>query len=170
MANLQQNILNGFNILKKNTLLFFSICLISSFISVYLVPSLIKSNLSEQDINQQINSMDYGGATVFSPDQIISSLVYIFQFLITSTVLLIFAYIVKYLIDKELFNISSWRDWKFFLYISAVTFMETYIFQGIMTNLKMDFQNNFAINLLLMIIYCVITVVSSVFLLPKYLI
>lgn len=166
MSNLQQNLSNGFNILNKNTLLFFSICLISSVISVYLIPSWIKNSLSEQEIDQQINSLDYGGATVFSPDQIVLSLIYIFRFLLISTVLLIIAYIVKNIVDKRLFNIGNWRDWKFFLYISAVTFLEIYVFEGLLGSAKVDAQNNIIASLLLIMTYCVITVAFSAILLP----
>jgi hypothetical protein len=150
-------------IFKKTYWIIFLICLASSVVSIYLLPQAVRGNLSEQEINQELSSLDYMGATSLSPEQIISSLISTFDSLMISTVLLIIAYIIKYIIDKRLFSIGKWRDWRFFLYISGIIFIETYAFS------IPSAQTNFALNLFLILVCSLITVALSKMLLPQYL-
>jgi hypothetical protein len=154
MNNIQQNILNT---IKKRYLLLLLICLLVSAISAYFIPAMVGS-ISEQEINQQLNSM---GTDFVSFNQIAASLIYVFRFFAISTALLIVAYIVKNDIDKRLFRWGSLRDWKFFIFISAIIPLEMYIFQGFATA---DFLSGF----FLTIIYCIITIIAATILLPQY--
>ncbi len=165
MENLQQRTLKGINIFKSNLLLFLFICLISSIVSIYVVPFLVSGSTMQQEISEAINQvgMSYGGALAFSIDQIISSIVSFFRFSVLSTVLMIFAYIVKYKIDKDMFRMNSWRDWKFFLYITGISLIIVDIFQG----LTLNNGNDFIMNLILTIFFCVITIVFSSVILPE---
>ncbi|MFA5714807.1 MAG: hypothetical protein WC998_03645 [Candidatus Paceibacterota bacterium] len=155
--------INGFNVFKNNIILFLSISLISAIISFYGIPSFVKGNITEQAINQELNTMGYGGMMVFSTDQIIESMIYSTQFLVVLTVLFIIGYIVKHIIDKRLFNFKRWRDWKFFLYISAITFLEIYILGNVFFSVSTSFIGSIA----MMVLYSFITVISSAILLPQ---
>lgn len=155
--------MNGFKIFKNNIILFFSISLISAIISFYGIPSFVRGNITEQDINQELNTMGYGGMMAFSTDQIIESMIYSTQFLLVLTVLFIVGYIVKYIIDKRIFNFKKWRDWKFFLYISAITFLEIYI----LGNIFFGISGNFIGSIAMIILYSFFTVIASAILLPQ---
>ena len=164
MENLKQRILKGVNLFKNNLLLFLFICLISSIISIYAVPFFVNGSITEQEINQEINQVGttYGGALTFSPNEIISSIVFFFRLSVLSTVLIIVAYIVKYRIDKKIFRFNRWRDWKFFLYVSGISLIIVDIFQKITINNS----DNFILNLLLTILSCLITIIFSSAILP----
>jgi hypothetical protein len=155
--------LNGFNVFKNNIILFFSISLISAIVSFYGIPSFVKSNITEQAINQELNTMGYGGMMAFSTDQIIESIIYSIQFLLILTILFIIGYIVKHIIDKRFFNFKIWRDWKFFLYISAITFLEIYI----LGNVFFSVSNSFIGSIAMMVLYSFVTVIVSAILLPQ---
>ena len=165
MENFQQRISKGVNIFKSNLLLFLSACLISSIISVYAVPFFVNSSITQQEITQELNQVGetYGGALTFSPDQIIASMISFFNFSVISTILLIIAYIVKHKIDKDMFRLNKWRDWKFFLYISAISLIIVDIFQ----NITVNNTGNFILNLILTIISCFLMIVFSSVLLPE---
>ncbi|MFA5169798.1 MAG: hypothetical protein WC420_03660 [Candidatus Paceibacterota bacterium] len=154
--------INGVSLFVKNIILFFSISLISAIVSFYAIPYSINSSITEESINQELGSLGYG-ADLFSPDQIIASMVSSMQFLLVSTVLLIIAYITKYIIDKRLFDIKRWRDWKFFIYVSGITFLETYI----LGNIFSAFSNSFMGTIILMVLYSFVTVIASAILLPQ---
>jgi len=154
--------IKGINLFVKNIILFLSISLISAIISFYAIPYSINSGITEESINQELNSLGYG-ADMFSADQIITSMVSSTQFLLVSTFLLIIAYINKYIIDKRLFDFKKWRDWKFFIYVSGVTFLETYI----LGNIFSAFSNSFIGSIILMVLYSFVTVIASAILLPE---
>ena len=154
--------INGLNLFAKNIILFFSVSLISAIISFYAIPYSINSGITEESINQELVSLGYG-ADMFSTDQIITSMVSSTQFLLVSTVLLIIAYITKYIIDKRLFDFKKWRDWKFFIYVSGVTFLETYI----LGNIFSAFSSSFIGSIILMVLYSFVTVIASAILLPE---
>jgi len=165
MINFQERIIRGADIFKKSILLFLAICLISSLLSVYGAPFLVTGSMSEQEINQglsQVSNM-YGGALTFSANEIISSLVYMFRLCIISTMLLIVAYVVKQKIDKRIFKISKWRDWRFFIYISGISLVLVNIFQSLIANNG----DNFLINLGLTILSSFVIVIISSVLLPE---
>lgn len=155
--------INGFNVFKNNIILFFSISLISAIISFYGIHSFVKGNITEQAINQELNTMGYGGMMAFSTDQIIESMIYSTQFLVVLTVLFIIGYVVKHIIDKRLFNFKKWRDWKFFLYISGITFLEIYI----LGNVFLSVSNSFIGSIVMMVLYSFVTVIASAILLPQ---
>lgn len=165
MENLQQRITKGANIFNRNLLLFLTICLISSITSIYAVPFLTSKSITEQEINEGINqvSTTYGGAITFSAQEIIASLTSIFQFSIISLALIIVAYIVKYKIDKKIFRIKRWRDWKFFIYISGISFIIIDVFQKI----ALGIGNNILINIVLTILSCYLVILFSSMLLPE---
>jgi|GEM_PF-2707006 len=154
--------INGLNLFVKNIILFLSISLISAIISFYVIPYSINSGITEESINQELNSLGYG-AEMFSTDQIITSMVSSTQFLLVSTVLLIIAYITKYIIDKRLFDFKKWRDWRFFMYVSGMTFLETYILGNIFSSLSGSFIGT----IMLMVLYSFVTVIISAILLPE---
>jgi len=153
--------IRGFNLFNKNILLFLGIALISAVISFYLIPSFISGSITESDINQELNSLGAGG--MFSSTQVIQSMVSTLQFLIISTILLVIAYVAKYLIDKRLFDVKRWRDWKFFLYVSGVTYLEMYI----LGNVFSASVNSFIGTIALMVLYSFVTVIASAILLPE---
>lgn len=165
MEKLQQRIKKGIKIFNSNFLLFFIICLISSIISIYTIPFLINSSITEQEIREGINQvgMTYGGALTFSAAEIITSISSFFQLLVISTILMIIAYIIKYKIDKKIFRIKKWRDWKFFIYISGISFIIIDVFQKIALNIG----NSLIVNLILTILSCYLTVIFSSMLLPE---
>lgn len=165
MENLQKRIIKGVNIFKERNLLFITICLISSIISIFAVPFFINSSFTEQEINEGIKqvSATYGGALTFSASEMISSMILMFQLLIISTLLVIVAYIVKHTIDKKLFRMNKWRDWKFFLYISGISLIIVDVFQKI----TFSIENDFITNLILTILSCFVTVVFSSVILPE---
>ncbi len=165
MENLQQRTSKGGNLFKNNLLLFLSICLVSSIVSIYAIPFLVNGSITEQEITGGINQVGitYGGALTFSANEIISSIVSLFRLSILSTILVITAYIVKYKIDKKIFRFNSWRDWKFFLYISGISLIIVDIFQKITINNS----DNFIANLLLTILSCLITIIFSSIILPE---
>jgi hypothetical protein len=146
--------MSGFKIFKNNIILFFSISLIFAIISFYGIPSFVKNNITEQDINQELNTMGYGGMMVFSSDQIIESMIYSTQFLLALIALLITGYIVKYIVDKRIFNFKRWRDWKFFLYISGTIFLEIYV----LGNIFFGVSSSFIGSIVMMILYSFTTV------------
>lgn len=154
--------INGFGLFIKNIILFLSISLISAIASFYAIPYLVGSGVTEESINQELVSLGYG-MEMFSPSQIIASMVSSTQFLLISTVLLIVAYITKYIIDKRLFDFKRWRDWRFFIYISGTIFLEMYILGNIFFFLSNSFMGSFV----LMIMYSFVTVVISAILLPE---
>jgi len=157
-----KNSINGFNIFIKKIVLFLFVSLAFAAIYFYGIPYFINSNVNEEIINQELGVIGYG-AEMFSTDQIMTSMIASMQTVVTSTILLIVAYIVKYIIDKRLFSIKRWRDWRFFIYISGTTFLETYIIGNIFVSLS----NSFIGSTLLMIIYSFVTVVVSAILLPE---
>lgn len=165
MQNFQQRTMRGIDIFKKSILLFLAICLISSILSIYGAPFFIGGSISEQEINQGLSQVSntYGGALTFSVSEIVSSLVYMFRLCIISTILVIAAYIVKQKIDKRIFKISKWRDWRFFIYISGISLLIVDIFQS----LTASNGDNFIINLGLTILSCFLIVVISSILLPE---
>jgi membrane protease YdiL (CAAX protease family) len=165
MENIQQRILKGIDILKDNYLLFFVICLVSSILSVYVIPFLINGSITEQDINSQLNQvgMTYGGALTFSASEITASIISFFQLSIISTILVIIAYIVKYKIDKKIFRTKKWRDWKFFLYISGISLIIVDIFQ----KMTVSNGNNLILSLLLTFLSAFIIIIISSILLPE---
>lgn len=165
MENFLQRISNGSNIFNSNVLLFLFISLISSLISFYAVPYLVNGSISDQQINEGINqvSTTYGGALTFSANEITASLISFFQLLLISTILLIVAYIVKYKIDKRLFKMNKWRDWRFFIYISGISFIIIDIFQ----KLLLTIGNNIIVSLILTIFSSYLIVIFSAILLPK---
>ncbi|MFA5310251.1 MAG: hypothetical protein WC386_00965 [Candidatus Paceibacterota bacterium] len=154
--------INGVNLFVKNIILFLFISLVSAIVSFYAIPYLINSNITEESINQELSAMEYG-ADLFSPEQIIVSIVSSMQFLLISTVLLIIAYITKYIIDKRLFDIKRWRDWKFLIYVSGITFLEMYVLGNIFSSLSTSFIGS----VILMVLYSFVTVVASAILLPR---
>jgi drug/metabolite transporter (DMT)-like permease len=159
MDNVQQRTIRGVNIFKDNLLLFLFICLIASILSIYIIPFLLNGSVTDQQLNEGINQvgMTYGGALTFSTNDIINSLVSFFRLSILSTILVIIAYIVKYKIDKRIFKLSKWRDWKFFLYLSGVSLIAVDIFQ----NLTTKSGDNFILNLILTILSCFIIIIFS---------
>ncbi|HNY35778.1 MAG TPA: hypothetical protein PLD14_02720 [Candidatus Pacearchaeota archaeon] len=165
MENLQQRIIKGVNIFKNKNLLFITICLISSIISIFAIPLFIKGSFSEQEINEGIKQVGatYGGALTFSASEMIASMILMFQLSIISTLLVIVAYIVKQMIDKKMFRMNKWRDWRFFLYISAISLIIVDFFQKIIFAIG----NDFITNLMLTIISCFITVIFSSIILPE---
>lgn len=162
MINLQEVFTKTLSIFKDSFWFFVILSLISSILCIYILPIFLNNILSEQAINDEIGSM-YGGLTVFSADQIILSLTLVFQFSIVSIVLLIAAYKVKYIIDKRIFSINKWRDWKFFIYISGISVIILYLFQA----MNVGFQDNLISNFILTFIYCFIVVIFSIILLPE---
>jgi hypothetical protein len=165
MENIQQRAIKGINIFKKNIIVFLAICFVSSIISIYAVPFLINGSINEQEINDGISQvgMTYGGALTFSATEIINSLVFMLRLSILSTILVIIAYIVKQKIDKRIFKISSWRDWKFFLYVSGISLIIVDVFQKITTNNEGDL----VLNLILTIVSCFVMVIFSSIILPE---
>ncbi|MFA5431426.1 MAG: hypothetical protein WC319_00890 [Candidatus Paceibacterota bacterium] len=165
MENIQQRIIKGSNIFNRNLLLFLSICLISSLFSIYAIPFLTNKSITEQEINEGINqvSTTYGGTITFSAQEIIISLTSIFQFSIISLALIIVAYIVKYKIDKKIFRIKRWRDWKFFIYISGISFIIIDVSQKI----ALGIGNNLIINIVLTLLSCYLVILFSSILLPE---
>jgi len=165
MENIRQRISKGMKIFNSNLLLFLAICLISSIVSIYAIPFLINGSITEQEINEGINQVGttYGGALTFSTSEIINSLISSFQLLIIVTILIIIAYIVKHKIDRKIFRFNKWRDWKFFIYISGISFIVVDVFQNILLSLG----SNIAISLVLTIFsYYLIVIISSI-LLPE---
>jgi len=160
--NIYKDSINGVKIFGKNIVLFLLISLISAGISFYTIPYLINNGITKEQINQELSTMEFG-ADLFSADQIIVSMISSMQFFIISIVLLIFAYIAKYIIDKRLFDIKRWRDWRFFIYVSGMTFLEMYILGNMFSNLS----NSFIGTTILMILYSFITVIISAILLPE---
>ena len=165
MKNLQQRIMKGIDIFKNNLLLFSFICLISSIVSIYVTPFLLNNFITEQSINEGLNQagMTYGGAVTFSVNEIITSISSLFKLSVVSTVLIIFAYIVKYIIDKRIFRANKWRDWKFALYASGVSLLIVDVFQKITINSG----DNFITNLLLTILSCLVIIIFSCIILPE---
>lgn len=165
MKNIQQKILKGTKIFNSNLLLFLTICLISSIVSIYAIPFIINGSISEQEINEGINQVGttYGGALTFSTNEIINSLISSFQLLIIINTLIIIAYIVKYKIDGKIFRFNKWKDWKFFIYISGISFIVVDIFQKVLLSLG----NNIIISLVLTILSCYLIVIISSTLLPE---
>jgi len=170
MNNLIEALSRGLLIFKNNILIFIIICLVSSILAVAIGPNLIENNITEQAFNQQLqnSSIPLIEGALFSYNDIIASLLWIFQASIISTALLIASYLVKYIIDKRLFNLTRWRDWKFFLYISAITLIEIDILQKIASGLKLNYQGDLLINFIITLICCLIIVIfSSIFLPPE---
>jgi hypothetical protein len=165
MQNLQQRISNGVTIFKSNILLFLLICTVSSIIAIFTIPFLINSYSTQQEIGQELGKIGvtYGGTLIFTIDQITASLISLLQLSVTSTALLIAAYLVKYIIDKKIFRINRWRDWKFFLYISGISLLIVDVFQKI----TMGTGNGLIANFLLTILSCFIVVIISAVLLPE---
>jgi hypothetical protein len=77
--------------------------------------------------------------------------------------LIIVAYIVKYKIDKKIFRIKRWRDWKFFIYISGISFIIIDVFQKI----ALGIGNSILINFVLTIFSCYLIILFSSMLLPE---
>lgn len=154
--------IRGFNLFTRNIILFLSLSLLSAIVSFYAIPYLINSNITEESINQELSAMEYG-ADLFSPIQIMVSMVSSMQFLLISTVLLIIAYITKYIIDKRLFSIKRWRDWKFLICASGITFLEMYVLGNMFSSLS----NSFIGSIILMVLCSFVTVVASAILLPE---
>lgn len=165
MEKLQQRILKGIDIFKRNLLLFIFICLISSIVSIYATPILLNNLITEQGINEALTQvgMTYKETLTFSVNEIINSMSSLFKLSILSTVLIVFAYIVKYIVDKNIFRTNKWRDWKFALYSSGVSLLIVNIFQ----NMTINNGNNFIINLLLTILSCFVMVIFSCIILPE---
>ena len=165
MENLIQRISRGIDIIKSSYIVFLILCIISSAISVYLVPFLVKGSMTPEQINQELNDMSavYGGTLTFSPDEIIASIIAFFNVSILSAFLLIIACIVKQKRDKALFRLNRWRDWKFFLYISGVTL----IFVDVIQKLIGTGQNDLITNLISTIILAFLTIIFSAILLPE---
>jgi hypothetical protein len=165
MKNTQQRISRGIDIFKSNLLLFIFICLISSIVSIYLIPIMLNGLITEQSINEALYQVGitYGGAITFSVDEIMNSISSLFKLSILSTILVIFAYIVKYKIDKNIFRFNSWRDWKFALYISGSSLLIVDIFQKI----NINSGDNIIINIILTILSCFTIIVFSSIILPE---
>lgn len=165
MENLQQRTSKGINILKDKALLFIIICLLSSIISIFAVPFFVSNTFTKQDINEGINQIGetYAGILTFSAEEMIVAITLLFQSLVFLTVLIIIAYIVKQTIDKKMFRLNRWRDWKFFLYLSGISLIIVNIFQKIVLNIG----DNFIINLLLITISSLVIIIISSILLPE---
>ena len=159
MDNIQQRTMRGVNIFKNDILVFLIICLVSSIISIYAIPFIFNGSITDQQINEGLSQvgMTYGGALTFSASDIINSLILISRLSILSTILIIIAYIVKYKIDKRIFKINKWRDWKFFIYLSGISLITVDIFQKIIINSG----DNFIFNLILTIISCFVIIIFS---------
>jgi hypothetical protein len=169
MNNLIENSSRGLKIFGKNILIFIIVCLCSSILAVIVAPNFIRSNLTEQAFNEQLQSSGNPLITgiTFSYNDVVGSLLWVFQASIVSLTLLIVSYIVKYVVDKKLFRINRWRDWKFFLYTSALALIEIDIFQNLADALKFNYKTDFVTNLVQTLIYCLIMVIFSSILLPK---
>ena len=165
MENLQQRVVKGINILKDKYLLFITICLISSIISIFAVPFFINNTFTEQDINEGINQvgMTYVGVLTFSAKEMIVAIILLFQSIVFLTTLIIIAYIIKQTIDNKIFRLNRWRDWKFFLYLSGISLIIVNIFQKI----TLSIGDNLIINLLLIITSSFVIIIISSILLPE---
>lgn len=164
MKNIQQRILKGVNILKEKYLLFTMICLGSSIMSVSFVPFVINSTITEQDINVALESFYKTSQTtlIFSAEEMILSLIMLFQLLVFFVTILIIAYVVKNTIDKKMFRIKKWRDWTFLSYTLGIALISVDFFQKIIFNSG----NDIIVNLFLVASSCFIIVIISSVILP----
>jgi hypothetical protein len=169
MNNLISGFLKGLAIFKNNVLIFLIICLVSSILAIDIAPNLLKDNLTEEAFNEQLadSSNPLITGVTFSYTDIMSSLLWIVQASIVSTALLVSSYVVKYIIDKRLFSFNRWRDWRFFLYISAIALIEIDVFQNIAGSLNLKYQTDLITNLIITVFYCSIIVVFSAMILPE---
>ena len=165
MENIQNRIGKGINILKKKYSLFLAVCLGSSITSVYFVPFIVKKMITEQDVNEALVWVYKVTNTtlIFSASEMILSIIMLIQLLTFLLTIIIVAYIVKHVIDKKMFRINKWRDWRFFSYALGIAFIGTDIFQKIIFNNS----NDIIINLLLTISSCFVIVILSSIILPE---
>jgi hypothetical protein len=111
--------------------------------------------------------MYFGGALSISFDEILSALLWMFQSTMISTFLLIVLYIFKYSINKRIFNIKKWQDWKFILFASVVPLILIDLIRKLDLSIKIGFTDNFLANFLLTLIISFIAIIISSFILDK---
>lgn len=169
MLSIEEKLNQGLKIFKNNLLLILIICLISALLTVAWTPWFVKNNLPEEAINQQI-SISFGGIANLSSTDIINALVWILQFLILSTALFVIAYIVKRVVDKRLFSINKWRDWRFLIYASALPIIEIDVWEKLNMFIGLNYKNDLLINLVITFIFCFLTIILTTILFPPELI
>lgn len=165
MENIQQRISKGINILKEKYLLFTMVCLGSSIVSVSFVPFIINTTITEKDINEALDWFYKTSQTtlIFSAKEMILSIIMLFQLLVFFVTILMIAYIAKNAIDKKMFRMNKWRDWRFLSYASAIAFIGVDLFQKIIFNSG----NDIIVNLFLVVSSCFIVVILSSIILPE---
>ena len=150
----------GFTIIKNNFVFFLVLCLASALICVAIIPSLVKNNVSEATINQQL-SASFGAVGSISATEIITAITWIFQLGVLSTALLVAIYVVKQVMDKRLFAINKWRDWRFFIYASALPIVEIDIWEKFNLLIGLNYRSDLIANFIVSFAFCLFSVILT---------
>jgi hypothetical protein len=160
MLSLNEKIGNGLKIFKDKFLIFVILALISSILSIVFAPGIVKNNIPESDIETQL-SISFGGVGSITATDVVNSLIWMLQFTILATALLIVAYVAKKAIDNRIFAINRLRDWSFFIVMSGMTALEVYAWSGINSFIGLNYQNDLIANLITTFILVFITVILT---------
>jgi hypothetical protein len=156
----EEKLNRGFVILKNNFIFFLVLCLASALICVAIIPSFVKNNVPEATINQQL-STSFGAVGTISAAEIITAITWLFQFSILSTALLIAIYVVKQAMDKRLFAINKWRDWRFFIYASALPIVEIDIWEKFNMLIGLNYRSDLIANFIVSFVFCILSVIFT---------
>ncbi|OQB08704.1 MAG: hypothetical protein BWY21_01134 [Parcubacteria group bacterium ADurb.Bin216] len=137
--------------LRKRFFLILIISLLSSYLCIYQVPSYVNETFTPEMIESQVSGY-FGGMVAVSSSEVIKALVWMLQSSVLTTSLLLIAYLFKYDIDRRLFNIKKWRDWKFLIFIAAVPVIIADLLQKFDLFTGIGFSSNFLVNILLTLI------------------
>lgn len=160
MLSIGEKIFNGLKIFKDKFLIFVVLSLISSILSIAFAPEIIKNNIPESDIESQL-SVSFGGIGSITATDVVNSLIWMLQFAILSTILLIASYVAKKIIDKRIFALNQLRDWWFLIVMSGMTTFEVYAWSGINSFIGLNYQNDLIANLITTFILVFVTVILT---------
>lgn len=160
MLSIGEKIFNGLKIFKDKFLIFVILSLISSILSIAFAPEIIKNNIPESDIESQL-SVSFGGIGSITATDVVNSLIWMLQFAILSTILLIASYVAKKIIDKRIFALNQLRDWWFLIVMSGMTTFEVYAWSGINSFIGLNYQNDLIANLITTFILVFVTVILT---------
>lgn len=160
MLSLLEKLNRGLVIFKNNFLLLIIICLLSAILCVAIAPTFVKNNVPENAVNQEL-SLSFGSIGGISAGDVINTLIWLLQFSILTTALLIAAYIVKQATDKRLFALNRWRDWRFFLYASALPVLVIELWDWLNTLISLNYRNDLFANLIVTFGLCFFVVILA---------
>ncbi|MFA5087070.1 MAG: hypothetical protein WC470_02095 [Candidatus Paceibacterota bacterium] len=160
MLSISEKLNRGFVIFKNNLLLVIILCLLSAILCVAIAPAFVKDNVPETAVNQEL-SISFGDIGGISAGDIINTLIWLLQFSILATALLAAAYIVKQATDQRLFALNRWRDWRFFIYASALPVIAIELWDWLNTLIALNYRNDLLANLIVTFGLCFLVIILA---------